>query len=184
MDHSETKRALQAYSRPDGWKMIALGAVFFLIYATAYLVDTSLPVWVNIIFLVMGILLVWQGIAAYTGFSKQIRKLEAMHTVPDVYTDFAQSSVMIGDRLRLGKRYLFGKNTGHIFEFGEISRVYQYIHKTNGVEDRRELKVKTTRGKELILCRLPLKGKADEDIMNVAAIIKAVNPAVEIGYKK
>ena len=133
MDHNDAKRELLSYSRPDAWKMIVLGAVFFLIYAAVYFVDTSLPVWVNIVFLVMGVLLVVLGITGYTGFSRQIRNLEALHTVPDVYADFAQSTSMIGDRLRIGKRYLFGKNTGHIFEFGEISRIYQYIHRTNGV---------------------------------------------------
>lgn len=183
MDRNDIKRELLAYCRPDGWKRIVLGAVFLLGAAVGLVTDMK-PVSALIFFFIVGVSLVYLGISAYKDFFSSVKCLEDTHTVPDIYTDFSQSAGVIGDRLRIGKCYLFGKNTGNIIEYREIGRIYQYIHRTNLKEDRRSLKVRIKYGKDITLCKLPLNGTADADVVRIVTLIKHVNPAVEVGYKK
>lgn len=120
----------------------------------------------------------------YLIYIKKMKIIEQQGNMPVLLFDFKNGGPAFNDYLRVGGRYLIGKKTGTMVSYDEIARIYQYVHQTNFVEDSRMLKVKTTNGKTYSLCRLPLKGKADDEVNHVISYILSVNGNVQVGYKK
>ncbi len=114
--------------------------------------------------------------------AEKIDEFEKQGTLHVILHDFETAGTAFKDSLRLGQNYLFGKETGNIFTYNDIVQMYQYIHKTNLIEDTRILKVKTSAGKTLDLCKLPLRGKGDDELSQVFAYVKGKNENIYIGY--
>ena len=101
----------------------------------------------------------------------------------EILRDFAASHPMFDGELRVGNQYLFGKNSGAAVAYGDICRVYENIQKTAFLETNRNLMYKDASGKASSLCKLPLKGKAAEDVLKVMIFIRTKNPVVRLGYQ-
>ena len=109
------------------------------------------------------------------------RKLEADGVADQVQADFAKSMPMRKDHVRFGERWVFTKGSVRLRQYSEIWQVYQQIHRTNFVEDRRELRCVDVNGKDSCLCKLELRGASDEEVRKMAAMIYAKNPNVKFG---
>ena len=114
---------------------------------------------------------------------KFLDNLVADPSYPAIEAEFKCAKSMIKDRVRLGENYIFTKHSGKLLKYSEISKVYQYIHKTNFAEDERALKYINTNGKHRKLCKLDLRGKSDAELQVVVSIIMSKNPNVTIGYR-
>ena len=79
--------------------------------------------------------------------------------------------------------WIFIKGSGKLLEYSEIVQIYQYIHKTNFIEDERALKYRDSKGKERRLCRLELGDKSKDEMLQMIDIICRKNPTVKIGYR-
>lgn len=113
---------------------------------------------------------------------KKVNEIEQRGELPLVLHDFEVAGTAFKDSLKLGQMYMFGKENGGIFAYNDVIQIYQYIHKTNGLEDSRMIKVKTSDGKIHYLCRLPLRGKGDDELRQVFAYIKSKNEKIYLGY--
>lgn len=120
----------------------------------------------------------------YSRVDKTVKNVEQQGDLLTLLSDFRNGGKAFKDSLRLGGRYLIGKNTGTIISYGEVTRIYQYVHKTNLIEDSRMLRVETTNGKTYDLCKLPLRGKADDEVAQVISYIVSINGNVQVGYNK
>ena len=90
---------------------------------------------------------------------------------------------MIEDSLRLGERYVAGKHGVAMFRYEDITRIYEYVHRTNFAVDTHELRIVDNNGKTLPLCKLPLKVE-QQDILNVFLLMKAKNNKIQLGYNR
>ena len=97
--------------------------------------------------------------------------------------DFSKATGYCHDAIRVGEAYLFGRKTAQIMRYEDLKQVYQYIHKTNFVEDARKLRAVTQEGKTVDLCNLKTGNKDTQDRANVIACILNANPNVKIGYR-
>lgn len=125
----------------------------------------------------------WATWVGASEFKKQLDSLEAAGQLDYVIREFAGGRQFFGDKLRLSSNYILGKRSGRILSYSQVAKIYQHIHSTNFAEDRRELRVETTDGKMIIVCKLPLHGKGDQELGLVAGLVKAMNPGVQIGYR-
>lgn len=122
------------------------------------------------------------GIYSQWKVTKKIKEIEQRGELPLVLHDFEMAETAFNDALRMGQTYMLGKGTGGIFTYNDIVQIYQYIHKTNGLEDSRMIKVKTSDGKTHDLCKLPLRGKGDDELSQVFAYVKGKNEKIYLGY--
>lgn len=137
----------------------------------------------GLVAMVPGVLCGWASWSSISRFKKQMEELETSGRLDSVIREFAGGRQFFKDKLRLGPTYIYGKGVGRILTHGEVRKVYQHVHKTNFVEDRREMRVETTDNKIFSLCKIPLRGKGDQELIQAIAIMKTMNPGIHVGYK-
>lgn len=97
--------------------------------------------------------------------------------------EFISAIPMRKDSVRFGKNYIFIKHSGKLLKYSDIKQVYQYIHKTNFVENERALKYIDLNGKHRKICNLLLREKSNDELSQMISIIMCKNPNVKIGYR-
>ena len=105
--------------------------------------------------------------------------------------DFYFAQPFLDDRIRLGKKCIYGRSCCTIMRYTDITKIYQYVHKTNYIEDRRELRVVDGEGKVWKLCvlehhRLFQRQKnelLDEELSEVINVMLRKNRWIHVGYK-
>lgn len=114
---------------------------------------------------------------------KFFKILEDSNQMDMVLQDFSAATPMRKDQIRFGQRWIFCKGKAFMIPYERVHQVYQYIHKTNFVEDERWLKCVDDQGKTRKLCRLDLRGKSDAELQSMIRLIWSKNPGVKIGYQ-
>lgn len=139
-----------------------------------------------IAFIILGLL---GGFLAYTGITS-IRDVDRMiqmytenGTIDQIVDEFQNARSFAKGNLCLGETYVFGKKKGKILSYEDITRVYQYVHKTNFIEDNRELRVDTRGNGTVSLCGLSLRGKSDDELKEIVTMMYLHNQQIRIGYK-
>lgn len=130
-----------------------------------------------------GCAVIWEGISSSKKFKAYIQEIESTGELQVLLADFSHSCSMVGDNVRLGEKFIFGKKKERPVGYNEISRVYENIHKTNSVEDGRHLEAVLTNGKTCVLCELKKGGQSDADVSKIMGYIRQQNPNVHLGYK-
>ena len=137
---------------------------------------------IAVIMLGLGVMLIWQFFKSQRYLNEQITQLETSGKLDRVITEFYSGTVMCEGNLRMGETYVFGRKSGVCPTYGQITQIYQYIHKTNGFENYRALKIVTDDKKVHELCKIRLKGKADAEVQQIVGMILSKNPSVHVGY--
>ena len=132
--------------------------------------------------MILGVLVAYSCVKAQMDFKGQISRMEDDGSINRALTEFATAGILCGGNLRFGDTYIFGKKSGMVLPFGQITKIYQYIHKTNGVENYRAIKVVTADTKVHELCKIQLRGKADTEVQHIVGVILSKNPSVHVGY--
>ena len=144
----------------------------------------------------LGLMLMMFGFAAIfliiffvskSNLSKLIEQYEAQYGADVLSKDFSAAHSLLNDKIRLGDDWLYGRKTGTLVRYEQIKKIYIYIHRTNGAEDRRALKIETADGKARELCLIPTTGFVNKqnhpDVETVIKVLLIKNPNVHIGYK-
>lgn len=189
---TSSKEDLIKYIKKSQFQLLPLGVVFVLagVFMLALAINTAgtddysfVGVLLSLLFLGTGIATIWYGISSSKKFQTYIQEMESSGKLQLLLADFSRSCSMIGDNVRVGEKYIFGKKKGRPVSYNDISKVYQNIHKTNFVEDSRYLEAVLTNGTTCILCDLKTGGKSDEDVSKIMGYIRQQNPRVHLGYK-
>ena len=165
----ETVKELKNYLNPGkGWKIVG---IVLAVLAVLSLILSLIPA------------VLCLAAAGSCFWRRKVAEQTLMGAITEEITrDFSASQPMFEGELRVGNQYLFGKNSGAVVAYGHISRVYENIQKTAFLETNRNLMYKDASGKARSLCKLPLKGRAAEDVMKVMIFIRTKNPGVRLGY--
>lgn len=175
------KKELKKYLFPSIGGLV-FGA-FWIILGIAGMFAAASPVGMLLFGLAFAALCSWKSIADIVRMNDQIKAWEENGRLDRVLQEFATGKQFLNDKLRMGPTYIIGKKSGGVYTYGEIRKIYQYVHKTNFAEDQRELRAELTDGKTRMICKLPLRGKGDAETMQIVALVKAMNPNVHIGYR-
>lgn len=112
---------------------------------------------------------------------KMLKFLKSRKLYTEAVLDFSDAQSNLTDCIRLGKKYVFGKNHCVILRYTDISRVYQYVLKGRFMEIRRELHAVDNSGKVWHLCELGIVPELD--LLGVLDFMVYKNPTIAIGYK-
>ncbi len=113
-----------------------------------------------------------------------IQMMEREGKLQTVLTDFRDAGEYLSGELKLGQYWCFGKGAKIPVTYGEILRAYQHVHKTNFVEDSRQLMVVTAGGSTITLCELPAGGRGDQELNRTLSFMLNKNPNIQIGYNR
>ena len=102
-------------------------------------------------------------------------------TVREIVEDSVRS-VMLRKNLYAGDEYIFGEYGVRAHRYTDILKTYLYVHKKNGIVNKKHIKVVTAKGL-YTLCELDVRATTDEEISEIFAKIKSKNPSVHLGYK-
>lgn len=135
-------------------------------------------------------ILVWAPIASiflfWEGFQER-KSLAAIIKNSDnqelLVNDFEQSQEVLNGQLRLGMKYIFGKHSNRLLKYEDISQAYIYVHKTNGIENERKLRVIDSHQQTIDLCKLKARGKNMDELESVINYLLTRNPEIKIGYR-
>lgn len=108
---------------------------------------------------------------------------EAEGRIDLILADFQTAGSSFENKVRLGQQWVYGQKMDALIAYSEIVQVYQYVHRTNFVEDRRTLKAKLVSGKTVDVCTLPARGKGDQELKSVIMYMLMKNPNIKVGYK-
>lgn len=170
---------LKKYLKPSAVSEIVIGSIL-AVFGLICLV--SVPIG-GIIFLALAALFLWMGISKQNKFNKTFDGYVSSGQINYILADFSSSLPLVNFNIRMGQNYVYGKGSGQIVPYHDIRKIYQHVHRTNFVEDRRELHYVNSQGKVNTLCALQLRNKSQDDLVRIVAIVQAKNPTVHIGYK-
>ena len=162
--------------------MILIG--IFMILFGASMIAADIPVLLLLFFVGVGLMILILALCSMLDYPRYFQSLESNGQMKWLLQDYAHATPCLNGNLRFGYSCLYAKGQGKLIPYTDIVRVYQYIHKTNFVEDRRELKYINREGKELSLCKLKVRGKSDADVRMIIGMLYQKNPGIQVGYHK
>lgn len=182
-------KELKKFIRPSSGIFVMGGilsaiALLILISSISYDEDDKMyMVVLGAVMLLIGAILIFSGIHSLNKVTKKLAEIDSNGGTQFLINDFKSGGKAFKDALILGQTFLIGKHTGTIITYNDILQIYQYVHKTNFVEDTRILKVVLAQNRKTVdLCPLPLRGKADNEAAQVINYILSRNPNVKVGY--
>ena len=176
------KKAFEDFLKPRFDAGIILGPIL-LVIGIVCLVNGGIII--GLLMLVAGGLLLATAIRIRTQFAALMNE-SAPGELAALLSDFRTAMPIAGGNIRLGDRYLYPKRGGKYIAYGDVLQVYQTVHKTNFVEDRRTITAVVRNGEKtetITLCSLALRGRGDDVLREVMLHLLARNPNIKLGYK-
>lgn len=163
------------------------GAVFIvigLLGAVAGVIEQSIEVTVGGVLLavLLGGWLFSDGVKDTKRYKARLERIRQGGGFDLLLDDFQNGQRAFGGQLIIGRTFVIGKRTGSIFSYGEITRAYQYIVRTNGIESARTIRIVTPNDGTMDLCKLKLRGKSNDEVDLFMQHLLRVNPNVALGY--
>lgn len=177
-EKSIEEKELEKYLSPSEFPII-IGAVLFVFGSVGAIVAGVGGA--TVVLGIIALLIMSKTVITKMDVGDLLKSLRKQGILSTVIMDFKHASPCMDNAIKLGSTYLFGENTGTLVKYEEISKIYQWIHKTNFVEDKRELRIVLQSGNTRCLCNLPLKGEADHEVAKICVAVKMKNPSVQIG---
>ncbi len=189
MDEQTKKKLtkkLQRFTVPHHENYIG-GAVFIvigLLGAVAGVIEQSIEVTVGGVLLavLLGGWLFSDGVKDTKRYKARLERIRQGGGFDLLLDDFQNGQRAFGGQLIIGRTFVIGKRTGSIFSYGEITRAYQYIVRTNGIESARTIRIVTPNDGTMDLCKLKLRGKSNDEVDLFMQHLLRVNPNVALGY--
>lgn len=185
----EELQPIYKYSKTNttGAIIISVGMIVFGIVASFYYIEPG------ILAIVLGV-----GIIIFAGYKdkstkRKMMKLESDPQFPSLLHDFKEGKKYLGDKLRIGDVYVIAAKTGTITKVYDIQKIYQEVHRTKGIENRRTLVIVAVDENGLPhaenLCNLKTKGilkkgaPEDNELKEIMMHMLRLNPNIHLGYK-
>jgi len=160
-----------------GWKLGTALSVFIIAMFLGLMVQENEFSFAPLV--VFGVLLA-VCLAPLFRANRFFKQMESQN-INAIEADFARAYPFVKGKVRVGQTYIFAKASGKLVKFTDMIQVYQYIHRSNGIEDKRLVKYVDANGKHRDLCQLRLKGKSDSELKDILHMIQQKNPTIKIG---
>lgn len=146
------------------------------------LVPNGTMIAIGFLLIIVGLVYLGMYLFSVCRAGYNISRIEKEGKLESVLQDFANAKPMLHDKLYLGENYMFGQGSGRIVRYDEVWQIYQYVHSTNHIEDKRRLKVKLNTGKVFTLCELKRWNEEAVQLKDAVTLIYIHNPKIQIGY--
>lgn len=169
------KKKLKKYILPDIGGLTFSGFLLLLSIICIPAVGDITPLLVGLAFSLLISVTGIRGLIMWSDF------LDAMESSPEfevLLNDFENGVPMLNGLLRLGEKYIAGKQSITAFRYEDITLAYEAKLNFIGVGSVHEFKIVDRNGKHHSLCKLSEKVNR-EDILNVFQLMKARNNDIQ-----
>ena len=177
--------ALKNYLRPGYFRLFVSGGA---VVAGILLAVYSKAGNSSFLFAVFGVCIAFFPARSWYSLYKEYLDFIATHqqagNLDDVAADFAAGKAWFNDRIRTGQTALYIKGVPCLLDYDDILNLYEYIHKTNYVEDERQLIAVIKGGTKISLCKLKKNGQSNQELLLFLAFLFQKNPDVTVGYSR
>ena len=188
MQKQELQKQLIRYTQHSPLKII-VGTVIMILSLAVFLLNIIVrETEMSSMLFITGFIIALSSFSVLMGMSERrylndtLRKLAQNPAEQQkLLSDFNKGNK--NDRVILGEYYIIGCHTGTVVPYEQISRVYQYVHSTNGFNDSKILKATLFEGRTVDLCKLPLRDKKNIVVEEMITCILHKNPEIYIGFR-
>lgn len=154
-------------------------------YDRNWLSDLSTRLLMTFLLLVSDYLLYYFGYARKAKMlKKRIQFFKTQGVANYLEQDFAQGVRMFGGQLVVGKRFMFGKRSGMIVAYQEISYIFRHEHTIEYESGRTPTKKYTLKfnagNKQYVLCTIPNQFIVSQEWYQFCNFINLKNPNIAI----
>ena len=110
----------------------------------------------------------------------QIKDLKKSDAIDDVITDFASAEKHLGDEIRIGEKYVFGKKSGRVVSYTDIDKVHHFVRNRYGYKRKRFVEIFTLEGVKIKLSKVSDNKENEAEAELVVKKIKEIAPKAEI----
>ena len=136
----------------------------------------------------VGLWFIFLAVKPFRDYRKMMKFLRDSNIYSDAVIDFASAKSFIDDRIRLGSKYVFGKNCCAVLRYTDITKLYQHVRKRKFSEWSRELRADDVYGKTWCLCKLKPHSKLtpdrnymqDDKLYEALSVMRTKNSAIDI----
>lgn len=179
----ELKKYLRTYISSFVMGMVfSLVTILFVLMMVDSIIQSEFD-WIEPVLSIVFGGLVYISISSAFEERKILSKIFDRTDILDIIADFQDSTSTFSNKLRLGRKFVYGKHTNRVIRYEEIKQMYLYIRKKNGREVERLLRVVDVNFQTVDLCKLKVNGKSDDEMKLVISFIMEKNPKIELGYK-
>ena len=137
---------------------------------------------------VVGVWFIFLAVKPFWDYRKMMKFLRDSSIYGDAVIDFASAKSFVDDRIRLGSKYVFGRNCYAVLRYTDIIKVYQHVRKKNFSEWNRELRADDISGKSWCICKLKPHSKLtpgkndmqDNKLYEALSVMRTKNNAINI----
>lgn len=98
--------------------------------------------------------------------------------------DFENGRKAFNKSLIIGSIYILGKHSGEIIRIESVKRAYQYLERDAAGERLRSMRLELPAGKKVNVGKIPLWGKANDELSEIFDYIQAINPLIVVGFNQ
>lgn len=150
----------------------------------AYLVRESGSPWlVLVIGAVVCAFLIWSWFDMCRDYDKFIATHTEQGDLDQIIEDFSQAESWFDGAFRTGERVLY-RSGPELLEYRNILNFYEYVHSTNGAEDRRALYAVLLGGEKSHMCALKTRGRSNDELARFFSYMQQKNPDITFGYEE
>ncbi len=84
----------------------------------------------------------------------QIKELKKTGEIDGVLADFESAEKHLDDEIRIGSKYVFGKKSGRVVKYEEITKVHNFIRNRYGYKRKRFVEIFTLEGIKVKLSKV------------------------------
>ena len=141
-------------------------------------------IFVPIFFIGLSIYLMYDGYRMHKRLSDWITAAEQNGELYYVLMDFTLAKPMVDGKIRLGQHYIYGRNSGVVLRYTDISQLYLQINRYMFIEIARTLMYRPNGSKKAFpLAKLKTGKRSQEEVNLVVNFVHQKNPSVKIGYR-
>ena len=181
------QEAFRKFMHPGGNTSLYVAAgVAVAAGGIAYVVRESGSPWLVLgIGLVVCAFLIWSWFSMRRDYDRFIELHTQKGDLDQIIEDFSRAESWFDGAIRTGEQVLYcAARAPELLEYRNILNFHEYVHSTNGAEDRRSLRAVLASGEKADMCALKTRGRSSEELARFFSYMQQKNPDITFGYEE
>ncbi|MBQ7835703.1 MAG: hypothetical protein IJ389_00430 [Clostridia bacterium] len=139
--------------------------------------------WVMAVFIALAVIEFIPDAAKIIRFFSAVSYLRSRKEMDEVLKDFADSTAKMDGKVRVGKKYIFGKKCGAVIAYDDIRRAHHFIRKNYGYSQKRFVEIFTLDGGKHKLCKVNANDTTLTEAQQLMELLKERAPKADVAVK-
>ena len=180
------REEFKKFMRPGFGGLYAAIGVAVVTGVIAYAVrNGGRPIICLIIGLGIAVLIAGAWLAVRRDYNRFMREHAEKGDLDGIIEDFSKGEKWFQGKVCTGENQMYLRaSSENVLAYTDVLNLHEYVHRTNGAEDRRSLRAVISGRKTVDICSLALRGRANEEMLRFFALMMTKNPKMTLGYEE